>query len=188
MSRPTRIRMPSRSAVRCAESMIGRGLGPVYMQRQSPASSTVSQFRKRPSRNVEPLQARAPARPSSSPLVISTPRSRGALADRLARITAATPLALSTAPTLTLPTKHAIPGSPATTAAIWSGGQKAFRLDIPASASSSSARASAIRIPSATDPAIRISIGTDCDFESRCATSQTRGFPRCASRFIDRAR
>ncbi len=92
--------------------------------------------------------------------------------------TAATPLALSSAPALRWPTTDNISGRPpahATTRAATAA------LGRASSDSATPARPT----PSTTTPATRTSIGTGWDFESRCATSQsfTGDGPRVASMF-----
>src|SRR5450759_2261018 len=194
MRRPIGSRTPSPPAIVSAAAAIRFGLGPVCMHRQAPASSTVSQFRTfipgcaESARVWAPAQARAPARPSSSPLVMSTPRSRGAEADWAARRIATTPLALSTAPLDSLRTKQSIEGSTPTIAPIASTCHTGTTRLKPTSESRRTINDKAVMMASATELAIRISIGTVWDFESTCATSQTSGFPRFASRFADLAR
>ena len=150
-------------------------------------SSTPSQFiTNARSATCARTQARAPANPSSSALVISTATGAAGSSDDAAARTAATPDALSTAPGESFRTTLATTARPPTAASAAQSIQRMVRDEPAASVSA----VSTTLAPSTAMPAIRTLVGTGCDLLSTCATSHTRGaaWPRRATRFSPSAR
>ena len=146
------------------------------MATSGPSSSTLSQLSAIPG-GRDRAHTRAPASDSSSASEIKTPTGSAGDSDAAASSTTATPLALSSAPALRAPTIDSMSGTPPTHATTSAG---ASRLDFASSARPTPISPAVIT----TTPATRMSIGTGCDLESRCATSQSRvgDGPRVASR------
>ena len=123
------------------------------------------------------------------PLGSNTPIAVPVGTELAAASTAATPDALSTAPSERLPTTLAITGSAPTTPAAMAT-HSSVRDMLPASVTRSPATARTSATASSVTPATRTAEGTGCDLLSRWATSHTRRSPapRVATRLRDSAR
>ncbi len=166
-SRETRAEIPHSAAASARTPSRRSGLTPVHMSRNSPTSSNPSKFMTVPGARVL-THARAPASPSSSALVMITPRELFSGNSDAVSSAAATPEALSRAPLERAPRNVRATGIAPTSPATPIHGHHAEKLYVdPANCAALVAMATTHTNTVTHIAAARTPIGTTWDLESR---------------------